>query len=198
MAFEVPAIGSANTAADPKIKTAIEGLNSWTGTYRMLVETGMARAAADLPAGTYFLTAGATNILSTAASPITLTSGNAVPIHPVYFDDADYLVAGLTQKLRIRAQAACNATKAAIKFTFGLYPITVAGGVDEMVVTAGTVVAGSTVEINEPAASTVTSGAGSDFTIPSDGLYGLAVVTSATLTNNSSVAVSAQLQTRSA
>lgn len=111
-----------------------------------------------------------------------------------YFDDADYKVAGLTQKLRLRAQIACNATKAAIKFTFGLYPLTVAGAADTLKVTLGEVITGSTVEINEPAASTVTPAVGADFAIPVDGAYVLGVVTSAQLTADSYVLTSAQLQ----
>lgn len=115
----------------------------------------------------------------------------------IYFDDADYKVEGKTQKLRIRAQVASNATKATIKFTFGLYPFTVAGAADNLTLTLGTVVAGSTVAINEPAASSITSGVGSDFEVPVDGAYLLGVETSGTLTNNSRVMLSSQLQTHS-
>lgn len=114
-----------------------------------------------------------------------------------YFAKADYEVANKTQKLRLRAQVAANATKPALKFTYGLYPVTVAGGADQATMTLGTVVSGSTLEFNEPTASTVTSKETADFTIPADGAYMLGVVTSATLTNNSFVICSGQLQTRS-
>lgn len=120
----------------------------------------------------------------------------AIP-HYFYFDDADYTVAGKTQKLRLRAQVAANATKPTIKFTFGLYPVTVAGGAAILTMTLGTVVPGSTVVLNEPAASTVSQGNSGDFTIPADGAYVLGVVTDATMTTNSSALLSAQLQTRS-
>ncbi len=114
-----------------------------------------------------------------------------------YFAKADYEVAGKTQKLRLRAQVAANATKPLIKFTVGLYPITVAGAANQVAWTLGTVVSGSTVEFNEPAASTATSKETADFTIPSDGFFCLGIVTSAGLTANAAVTVHGQLQTRS-
>lgn len=116
---------------------------------------------------------------------------------PVFgFAKADYEVAGKTQKLRIRAQALTNEAKPTITFTVGLYPITVGGAVDALTLTLGTVVSGSTVAIAEPAANTATSSVGSDFTIPSDGVYILGVVLSGTLTNNADLLISAQLQSR--
>lgn len=196
MAFEVPTIGSPNSTQDPKIKSAVEGLNSFAGTYRTLLSSSQTLRI-DIGAFTYLVanTSGVPVVSGENISTAGEAKGFAVPYF--YFDDADYLVSGLTQKLRIRAQMMVNATKPTIKFTVGLYPITVAGAADVLSVTLGTVVSGSTVEINEPAASTITSGTGSDFTIPSDGAYMLGVVTSGTLTNNSAVYLSAQLQTRS-
>lgn len=99
--------------------------------------------------------------------------------------------------MRLRAQLACNATKPTIKFTFGLYPITVAGSANQVNITAGTVVSGSTVEANEPSASTITQKEGSDFTVPANGAYAIGVVTSAKLTANSAVVLISQLQIRS-
>jgi hypothetical protein len=114
----------------------------------------------------------------------------------IYFDDADYTVASKTIKLRLRAQVTANATAPACNFTFGLYPITVAGGADAITFTAGTVVSSSTVAISTPSASTVTSGVNSDFTAPADGAYAVGVVLSTTQANNSIVQLSAQLQVR--
>lgn len=203
MAFSVPTIGSPNSTQDPIVKSAVEGLNNWAGTYRTILHgrqgiDGRQGIETDKVAGTYIIGGRNGTANGTIVSPV--ASGGNITENPVpffYFDDADYLVSSLTQKLRLRTQIACNATKAAIKFTFGLYPITVAGAADQLTMTLGTVVSGSTVEINEPAASTVSSGTGSDFTIPADGAYCLGVVTSGTLTNNSCVLLSAQLQTRS-
>lgn len=209
--LEIPVVGSSNASQEPKIKANFETLNNklnsendWedsalaspnNSAYRTLL-FAQSMYSFDAAAGTYFL-CNQSSGLNPLTSGSAIGNTNRLSPHYLYFDDADYSVANKTQKLRIRAQIACNATKAAIKFTFGMYPITVAGGTDELTITLGTVVSGSTVEINEPAASTVTSGTGSDFTIPSDGAFMLGVVTSGTLTNNSITLLSAHLQTRS-
>ena len=136
-------------------------------------------------AGTYFL-----NGISTA-SP-----GNVELVTMFYFDDADYLVSSKTQKLRVRAQVLVNATAPAITYTVGLYPLTIAGLIDVLTPTLGTVVTGSTVALASPPASTVTQANSGDFTIPADGAYAFGVVMSATIANNSKVAFCAALQTR--
>lgn len=122
---------------------------------------------------------------------------NAIYLPPIfYFDDADYTVAGKTQKLRIRALVTANATQPTITFTFGLYPITVTGTADNLTFTLGTVVTGSTVVAASPLASTPNPYVNTDFTVPADGAYTFGVVTSAQLTNDSAVSLHAQLQTR--
>lgn len=204
--YEIPTEGSPNSTEDPKVKTMLKGLNEKLNSSNLLEDSGLASPSnsvyrvlfasaaqfkSESAAGTYGISPG---------SGTPLTSGTSVeggPTIPFFqFAKADYEVANKTQKLRIRAQVAANATKPLIKFTFGLYPITVAGAAKQLAVTLGTVVSGSTLEFNEPAASTVTSKETSDFTIPSDGAYLLGVVTSGTLTANSAAFVSAQLQTR--
>ena len=147
--------------------------------------------SAALPAGTYMLANGSAPILSGADS-----TTSSLPIFP--FAKADYEVANKTQKLRLRVQIATNATKPTTKFTFGLYPVTVAGGSGELKATLGTVVSGSTFEINEPAASTITSKETADFTIPADGAYSLGVVTGGELNPTPAVRVKVYmvLQTR--
>lgn len=144
----------------------------------------------DLAAATYILA----NVAE--ASPASLGTPAAQP-PMTYFDDADFTVGSLTQKLRIRAQASTNATQPTITFTVGLYPITFAGIADTLTATLGTVVAGSTVALASPAASLTTQGSSGDFTIPADGQYCFGCVTSGTLTNNNFTTISAQLQTRS-
>lgn len=147
----------------------------------------------DAVAGTYLFQTGAAGAMS--ASPF--TSSPITAYNPLfYFDDADYTVANKTLKLRLRAQVAANATAPAINFTFGLYPITVAGGADAMTYTAGTVVPGSTAALTTPSASTITQGNSGDFAFPVDGAYAFAVVTSGTIANNSAVSCHAQLQYR--
>lgn len=222
--LEVPAEGSPNSSEDPKVKAAIKRLNELLNGENLIDGAGIgseeieaanikketitdAKLAspnnaiyrglfalssspeADIVAGTYLLGPG-------LASGANSNQGVANRPSLFYFAKADYEVAGKTQKLRLRAQVAANGTKPTIKFTFGLYPVTVAGEADIFRINTGTVVSGSTVEISEPAASTVTQKAGEDFTIPADGAYALGVVTSATLTNNSAVQFTAQLQTR--
>lgn len=208
--LEVPAIGSPNSTQDPKVKAAIEGLNAILNSdntvmgmqsYRNILASG-GPLRRDEGAGTFILApvvpgTGHDSMQKSGANLFSTEEGNVFSMPPfIYFDDADYVISGKTLKMRLRAQVAVNATKAAIKFTFGLYPITVAGGSDILTMTLGSVVSSSTVEINEPAASTVSQGNSGDFTIPSDGAYALGVVTSATLTNLSAALVSAQLQVR--
>jgi hypothetical protein len=152
----------------------------------------------DANAGTYLLGANASSSSLMLGQTLDITPADGAERAPdiFYFDDADYTVSGLTRKLRLRAQVAANATQPIVTFTFGLYPITVAGTADNLTFTLGTVVSSSTVAIASPAASTVTSGVNSDFTIPADGSYALGVVTNASMTNNSAVAAYAQLQLR--
>lgn len=145
----------------------------------------------DTAAGTYLFD----NSGVMDASPLSAGPGTTVPLF--YFDDADYTVANKTLKLRLRFQVAVNATAlSSVTLTAGLYPVTVAGGADTLTYTAGTVVSGSTVALANPTASTITQGNSGDFAFPTDGTYMLAVVTSATLTNNSAVSCHAQLQYR--
>lgn len=125
----------------------------------------------------------------------TMSTGSSPP-DIIYFDDADYTVAGKTQKLRIRAQLCTNATAPGKAFTVALYPLTVAGAANEITYTVGTVVASSLLIFSAPSASTITSGVVSDFTIPSDGAYVLCVVPGGTPTSDSITTVHAQLQTR--
>lgn len=155
----------------------------------------------DQTADKYLLGSGGYNDTSSAMMPSNTANTLVTTAHPpppmIYFDDADYTVGGLTQKLRVRCQVSANATAPAITFTFGLYPLTVAGSNDTVTFTLGTVVPSSTQAIATPSASTITSAVNSDFTIPSDGAYALGVSTSGTIANNSAVLCSAQLQTRS-
>lgn len=169
-------------------------------------------ATADAGAATYALTGTDVRFTSgsLAASGGMLASGgnlldgsgttsvdfSAAP-NLIYFDDADFTVASKTQKLRLRAQVNTNTVAwSSVTATFGLYPVTFAGGNDTLTMTLGTVVAGSTVVIANPSASTTNQGNSGDFTIPSDGQYCVGVVLSAQLTNNAVSLLTAQLQHR--
>jgi len=153
-----------------------------------------ATTLSDAPAGTYLI-----SNAGLAGSPADIiTTGSGLRFPPlIYFDNDDFTVGSLTQKLRLRAQVSTNATAwSAVTATFGLYPVTFAGAADTLTATLGTVVSGSTVPIANPSASATAQGNSGDFTIPSDGQYCLGVVTSATLTNNVAALLTAQLQTR--
>jgi hypothetical protein len=145
-------------------------------------------------ANTFILgTAGAT--AGAFASAATITGTLKAP--PTFrFEEEDRKVAGKTEKLRLRCQVLTNATKPLITFTFGLYPITVAGAENALAITAGTVVASSEKAIVEPALSTATSAVTADFAFPTNGQYALCVKTSGTLTTKAQVVCSAQLQSR--
>lgn len=180
-------IASPNNSAYRALFTAMGNLGNGSGA---------------LAAGTFFI-CGSSSTVSAVISPATLmvsgfTNGSTIG-HPPCFNlaSADHTVAGKTAKLQLRAALLSNATKPALKFTYGLYPVTTSGPAGTFVLTLGTVVAGSTVEINEPAASTVTRAVtAGDFTLPADGLYTLGVVTNATLTNNNVSLLHAELQIR--
>jgi hypothetical protein len=142
-----------------------------------------------ITAGTYIQRGGGG---SWAASPSTAASAAQF----IYLDDADYTVAAKTAKLRVRLAILSNATTAAITFTAGLYPITVAGIADTMTITAGSVVGSSTAAIASPTLSAVSHQESSDFNIPTDGAYMLGIVLSGTVTANSFVSCTLSLQTR--
>jgi hypothetical protein len=166
-------------------------------TYRLLGQ-GFSTMVLEQVAGTYILMTATRNNNGIAPNKERIINESVLAFAPaaVSLNKADYEVGGKAQKLRLRAQVMSNATKATIKYTFGLYPLTLEGTVNELKAVLGTVVAGSTVEISEPAASTITSAAGADFSIPPDGAYCLGVVTSAKLNANQSSFLQAQLQTR--
>lgn len=198
---------------DKALKDAVDGIEAKfpvsdanlaspnNSAYRALFSAGQIwRSNATVPAGTYIL-AGTSSGNGWTGAEITEASEFekiASGINTFGFDDADYLVTGKTQKLRVRAHIGVNGTKPTVTFTFGLYPITPGGGNNRLFLTLGTVVPGSTVAITEPAINSFTPGVGSDFTIPADGVYVLGVKTNATLTANSVTVLGAQLQTRSA
>ena len=135
--------------------------------------------------GTYYLALGSMVATGTATSAYG-------PDGLIYFDDADYTVAGLTQKLRIRQQVIVGSTSpSTVTLNCGLYPVTISSGNW----TLGTVVASSTTTTTGLATNTISSFATSDFTVPADGAYCLGVVVGS-ITCPAGIHVSAQLQTR--
>ena len=219
--LSIPTLGKKGNTEHPKVNAAIEALNAILGEENKVKGSGVEEKTIadtnlvspnnvayrtllfaqqmisnDREAGTYLIANGFSGV-SIVSGGLVSGSGNPLGVLPyLYFDSSDYSVNGKTQKLRLRAQVAVNTAKPTIKFTVGLYPVAPAGAADQMTLTLGTVVGGSTVEISEPPASAVANGVGSDFAAPSNGAYMLGVVTSGALTNNSLVLISAQLQTR--
>lgn len=129
-------------------------------------------------------------------------NGTTAPaaIIPIY--SADYAtIGGLAPQLRIRAQVMTNAAAPTASFRFALFPVTAtAGAASNITYTLGTEVSGSTTTtVTTPAANSQTSVTGSDFSLPSDGMYVLAVVQStATTAASSFTAFTAQLQIHNA
>lgn len=140
-------------------------------------------------------TAAATLVLPEGGSTGLAASGTDPALGMIYVDPADYSLADLTTKFRLRAALAANATAPTTNFTVGLYPVTaVAGGSNALTLTLGTVVSGSTVAFNAPSASTRAQGNSGDFTPPAAGWYALGVVLSGTNAASSRIDLSACLQ----
>jgi hypothetical protein len=185
------AITGANIASATVADSNLASPNN--SVYRVLLQS-TAGVSNDATAATYIMTGDIGKYASGATLAFAANEILAPPM--VYFDDADYTVAGKTQKLRIRAHVLTNATAPAITFTVGLYPVTCAGSADSFTFTLGTLVTGSGAAVASPSSSSVTTTAGTDFTIPADGGYALGVVTSGTIANNAAAVVYATLQTR--
>lgn len=128
--------------------------------------------------------------VTSGAAPSAVGSG--LPILRYVAGDHDRT--GLLTNFLLRAQVSVNATAGGITFTFGVYPVTVAGGTDTLQFTLGTVVTGTTTGAISSTASTINQGVSTaqDMTGVT-GTYCIGVVPSGTLANNSSVQLSAQL-----
>ncbi len=129
-------------------------------------------------------------------------TGTLYPLASIYLAAADYPTVGaLTTKLRLRIQLHCNDVAPFTgTFTFGLFPITrpgTSGGAGLCIFTIGTVVAGSNGAVfTNPAADSSATAVGSDFALPADGHYVIAMVTSQTMATSSHVHAHAELQIR--
>lgn len=142
-------------------------------------------------------------LYSLQPTTVTLT-GVGVAAVPTIIDikAADYpTVMGLTVKLRINAIVSTNDFAPGTTFTFGLYPVTrpaVSGGANVLIYDLGTVVTGSNgAQAVTPAADTSVSYYSSEFSLPSDGLYTIGLLTSvATVATSSRVHFSLELQMR--
>ena len=160
-------------------------------TYKEL-RTGSGTASAPA-AGTYVIpTDASSGGPGIAAVPVVAT-------YAFYFDPADRTANTRTTQYRLRAQVITNAVAPATNWTIGLYPVATWGGASgsaPTVLTLGTVVTGSTVAVNAPAATTASQGNSGDFTAPAAGWYVFGVVNSGAAAAGSSLVVTAALQAR--
>lgn len=159
-------------------------------------------AGVDAAISTVFLMGSKTNALAPSLMNVSTgswTIGNDALLPDLFvINDADFDVAGKTEQFRIVCGTFVNASAApGGDFTFSLRKVdTVAGGVDILTITVNGTANGATA-IAAPGTSTITTGVGTPFAIPADGVYCLAVVNSAAIANNSIVGCFAQLQVNS-
>lgn len=173
------------------LKAALSAIPN--GSYRTISEASGSHIAGRV-AGTYMMGAG---------DPLAATStpGILYPLQLINLAGADYpTVGGLAPKLRIRATVAVNLIAPTSNFTVGLYPlISGTGATGLKTYSLSVLVSGSsTPTITAPAGASMTSVLGSDFALPSDGVYVLGVVTTATIATSSLVHVNAVLQMHNA
>ena len=117
-----------------------------------------------------------------------------VPLIP--FNPADYTLDGRTLKLRLEVISYVSGSLPSVTFTWGLYPVTVAGAADNLTPTLGTVTSGSTVARVNPNGSNIYRDVGSDFNGPTAGTYILGFTTTASLASNKVVQSDIRLQAR--
>lgn len=158
-------------------------------TYRDLIGWRSGFIAAGKTAGTYLALPYNSDIINT---------GDLAGLSVVYLDPADYLAGTRTTKYRLRAYLLTNGTSVGtITFTFGLYPITAAGGgAGAQTVTIGTVQSGSTAAFANPATNSRIEANSGDFTAPAAGWYAIGFVVSGTTAASSRVVYGASLQMR--
>ena len=160
--------------------------------YRTILDSTGSHIAAKA-AGTYGIAQG---------NPLAITGiGTLYSLNVIYLDSSDYpTIDGKAAKLRVRCVIECNDVAPFIgTFVVGLHPVTrpaVSGGAGVCIYTIGTAVSGSTVTGTNLAADSQNNLVGSDFVLPVNGFYVLAVVTNGTMATNSHCHISASLQIR--
>ena len=114
-----------------------------------------------ITANTFNLPADKSVSLSVVGQSVGGTNAS-VSINPIYIAAADYPTVGaLATKLRVSVNLLVNDVAPTGNFTIGLYPITrpaTSGAGGQMIITLGTVVAGSTVLFTAPAADSMANG----------------------------------------
>ena len=177
-------------------KTKLSGLSNYVAPafnspYRTLLDSSGSHIAAKA-ANTYGMGQG-------DALAVTGT-GTLYPLNTIYIAAADYpTIDGKVAKLRIRAIIECNDVAPFTgTFKVGLHPVTrpaTSGGTGLVIYTIGSPVTGSQAIGTNLVADSQNQLVGSDFDLPADGFYVIAVVTSAAMATSSHVHISASLQT---
>lgn len=150
---------------------------------------GRTRITAAQAAGQYWFTEAATLV----------GTGIATPLAGIYIDPADFpTIAGKAALLNLKVQLYTNDVAPGSNFTIGLYPVTrpsTSGGSGVLIYSPGTVLTGSTVAFNTPAADGAFNGGSGDFAIPAAGHYALGFVTNAAIATSAHVHLQFQLNT---
>lgn len=132
---------------------------------QLLLATARAGSIEAIGNGTYYFIESGTTV-GASGGDVGANAPVIIPVDHSYFD-----IPGRTAKLRLMTTVGANATAAGVgvTFTFGLYPVTVAGGANALTVTLGTVVSGSTAAHINPATSTITESDSAQFNLPAVG-----------------------------
>lgn len=156
----------------------------------------------DSASGSHIATKGAGTYMLPGGDPLAVSgTGVLYPIVLIPIYAADYpSINGIAAKFKLRAIVSVNATAPTGNFTVGLYPVTSGGGAAGLkIYSTGTLVSGSACPtVTTPAANSMNVVVGSDFAIPADGVYCIAVVTTATVATSSLVHINSILLMRNA
>jgi hypothetical protein len=137
-------------------------------------------------------------------NPLAVTGiGTLYALNTIYIAGADYpTIDSKAPKLRVRCVIACNDVAPFTgTFKIGLHPVTrpaTSGGAGLCIYTIGSPIAASQVTGTNLAADSLNNLVGTDFGLPADGFYVLAVVTSGAMPTSSHCHISASLQIRNA
>lgn len=198
ISLSVPQTGQPNSTEDPKIATDFTTLQTWAngnidGSNVAATLTGRRHIITG-----YFSGPGATSLCFTSGPGDLVPSGTNQGNRGIvwaYLDPANFAVTGKSNtQLVLRMSLATMATAPAVNFTAALYPVTFGGSTSGNIVpTAGSVVAGSSVTINTPAGSSAVVAETSPFTFPSAGAYAPTLIASGANASGSMTIMAVQL-----
>jgi hypothetical protein len=198
----LPSLGGDNATEDPKIRTALQELQSiLTGSvddsnlaspsgevWRPVFGAGPSWVPGGQSAGSYFLRNGQF-IIAVGASAL-MDVGIWIPPSA-----SDVDVAGKEARIRLASSAVVNATAPGTTLTVGLRPITaVAGGTSLMTFTVGAALLTCTYTTPAAGSRTRVDSAAVALASLTAGAYAIGVVTAGALAANSVIAFTAQLE----